>query len=194
MTFTTQLFQSDNLVLEAYDPEKDAALEAAFSYDPNYAAVIDWDGVPHPLTVFEVKKKREEELKKGVEKDNFFLFALRRKSDNQFLGILTLPHVFWFNRYTFFKVAIGEAEMRQTYFAEALQMALRYGLEELGLYSMHTFSGEYESEVRYALEAAGFKAVVQQRENVYRAGKLWDRLFMEILQDEWKIHNAAEQS
>ncbi len=41
MTFTTQLFQSDNLVLEAYDPEKDAASEAVFSYDPNYAAVID---------------------------------------------------------------------------------------------------------------------------------------------------------
>ncbi|MBA4399878.1 MAG: hypothetical protein D9V45_00895 [Chloroflexi bacterium] len=46
MTFTTQLFQSDNLVPEAYDPEKDAASEAVFSYDPNYATVIDWEGVP----------------------------------------------------------------------------------------------------------------------------------------------------
>ncbi|MFA5836313.1 MAG: GNAT family protein [Bellilinea sp.] len=194
MTFTTQLFQSENLVLEAYDPEKDAAIEAAFTYDPNYAAVIDWDGVPHPLTVFEVKKKREEELKKGVEKDNFFLFALRRKADSQFLGILTLPHVFWFNRHAFFKVVIGEAEMRQAYFDEALQMALRYGLEELGLYSMHTTSGEYEPDVKQALEAAGFKAAVRQRENVYRSEKLWDRIFMEILQDEWKIHNAGVQS
>jgi RimJ/RimL family protein N-acetyltransferase len=194
MTFTTQLFQSENLVLEAYDPEKDAASEAAFSYDPNYAAVIDGEGVPHPLTVFEVKKKREEELKKGGEKDNFFLFALRRKSDSLFLGILTFPHVFWFNRYAFFKMTIGEAETRLAYFTEALQMGLRYGLEELGLYSMYTSTGEYEPEVKQGLEAAGFHEAVRQRENVYRDGKLWDRVFMEILQDEWKTRNAQVQS
>lgn len=194
MTFTTQLFQSQNLVLQAYDPEKDAAAEAAFSYDPNYANVIDSEIVPHPLSAFEVKKMREEQLKKESDKDNFFLFGVHRKADGQFLGIITFPSVFWFNRYAFFKIYLGEPEMRQDFYAEALQLALQYGLQELGLYSMYTSSGEYELEIKLALEAAGFHEVVRQRENVFRDGRLWDRVFMEILQTEWNIRNAEEQS
>jgi len=189
MTFSTQLFQSENLVLQAYDPEKDAAAEAAFSYDPNYANVIDWEIVPHPLTAFEVKKMREEQLKKGSEKDNFFLFGVHNKSDGQFLGIITFPDVFWFNRYAFFKVYLGDPAIRQTLYSEALQLALVYGLEELDLYSLYTSSGEYEMEVKQALEAAGFKEAVRQRENVFRDGRLWDRVFMELLQDDWKIRS-----
>jgi RimJ/RimL family protein N-acetyltransferase len=194
MTFTTQLFQSENLVLQAYDPEKDAAAEAAFSYDPNYANLIDWEIVPHPLTVFEVKKKREEELKKGSEKDNFFLFGVHNKSDGQFLGIITFPDVFWYNRYSFFKVYLGDPAIRQELYAEALQLALVYGLEELDLYSLYTSSGEYEPEVKQALEAAGFKEAVRQRENVFRDGRLWDRVFMELLQADWKIRGEEVKS
>jgi len=194
MTFTTQLFQSENLVLQAYDPEKDAAAEAAFSYDPNYANVIDWEIVPHPLTVFEVKKMREEQLKKGSEKDNFFLFGVHNKSDGQFLGIITFPDVFWFNRYSFFKVYLGDPAIRQTYYAEALQLALVYGLEELDLYSLYTSTGEYEPDIKLALESAGFREAVRQRENIFRDGRYWDRVFVEILQADWKIRHAEVHS
>ena len=110
MTFATQLFQSENLVLQAYDPEKDAAAEAAFSYDPNYAVVIDPDKVPHPLTVFEVKKIREEQLKKGERKGQLFSCSvfIANRMDNS-LALLHFPSVFWFNRYAFFKVYLGES-------------------------------------------------------------------------------------
>lgn len=191
MTFTTQLFQSENLVLQAYDPEKDAAAEAAFSYDPNYASVIDWEIVPHPLSAFEVKKMREEQLKKASDKDNFFLFGIHSKADGRFLGIITFPEVFWFNRFSYFKVYLGEMEGRLALYSESLQLALRYGLEELGLYSMYTSSGEYELEIMQALQAAGFNEAVRQRENVFRGGRLWDRVFMEILQSDW-LHNHVE--
>lgn len=194
MTFTTQLFQSDNLILEAYDPEKDAVSEAALTYDFNYVNAIDYEVVPHPLTAFEVKKAREEQIKKGGETDNFFLFAIRRKTDNQFLGILSFPSVFWFNRYAYFKLAIGEPEMRQAFYDEALSMVLRYGLEELGLYSIHTTLCNDEPDVLAALEKAGFQIAVRQRENVFRNGKLRDRIYMEIHQDEWKKRISEEQS
>lgn len=194
MTFATQLFQSDNLILEAYDPEKDAVSEAALTYDFNYVNAIDYEVVPHPLTAFEVKKAREEQIKKGSETDNFFLFAVRRKSDNQFLGILSFPSVFWFNRYAYFKLAIGETEMRHAFYDEALSMALRYGLEELGLYSIHTTLTDDEPDVLAALEKAGFQIAVRQRENVFRNGKLRDRIYMEIHQDEWKKSITEEQS
>lgn len=194
MTFATQLFQSENLVLEAYDLEKDPASEAAFTYDFNYVNGIDYEIIPHPLTAFEVKTKREEQLKKGGETDNFFLFAIRRKIDSQFLGVLSFPSVFWFNRYAYFKLAIGEPEMRQAFYEEALSMALRYGLEELGLYSIYTTLSDDEPEVMAGLQNAGFDIAVRQRENIFRNGKLKDRIFMEIHQDEWKIRITGAQS
>lgn len=190
MTFATQLFKSENLLLEAYDLEKDPAAEAAFTYDFNYVPAIDFEVVPHPLTAFEVKAKREEQLKKGSETDNFFLFAIRRKSDEQFLGVLSFPWVFWFNRYSFFNLAIGEPDQRQAFYAEALKMAVCYGLEELGLFSICTSISEDEPEVLAALQAAGFQIAVRQRENVFRNGRLLDRIFLEIHQDEWIKRNS----
>lgn len=194
MTFTTQLFKSNHLLLEAYDLEKDPACEAAFTYDLNYVNAIDYELIPHPLTAFEVKTKREEQLKKGSETDNFFLFSIRTKEEDRFLGILSFPSVFWFNRYAYFKLFIGEADQRRAYFVEALDMALRYGLEELGLYSIFTVTHEAEPELMAAYLSAGFKIAVRQRENVFRNGKLIDRMYVEILQDEWKIRQAEVQS
>lgn len=193
MTFDTQLFQSENLILQAYDPENDASAEADFSYEVNYARVIDFDAVPHPYSVFEVKKKREEQLKNGVEKNNFFLFGVHQKSDGKFLGIITFPSVFWFNRFAWFKVALGDPEMQRSYYAEALKMALRYGLDELGLYSIYTSSGDYEPDILQALLDAGFTSTVRQRENVYRNGRLWDYCFLELLQADWKNRNNEAQ-
>jgi RimJ/RimL family protein N-acetyltransferase len=194
MTLTTQLFRSKNLVLEAYDPEKDAASEAAFTYDFDYMSAIDRHETPHPLTAFEVKKKREEQLKKGSETGNFFLFALLRKEAGTFLGVLSIPRVFWFNRYANYALRIGEPDMRTAYYAEALQMAIRYGLEDLGLYSMVTTTGEYEPEIINSLQAAGFTIAVRQREAVFRDGRLWDLILMELLQEEWKKKSQEEQS
>lgn len=194
MTFATQLFQSENLVLEAYDLEKDPASEAAFTYLINYVNIIDYELIPHPLTAFEIKTKREEQLKKGSDTDNFFLFAIRRKIDSQFLGVLNFPSVFWFNRYAMFNLAIGEPELRKAYFDEALSIALRYGLEELGLYSVHTTICDDEPEVMAALQNAGFDVAVRQRENIFRDGKLRDRIFMEIHQEEWKKRITEAQS
>lgn len=192
MTFTTQLFQSKNLILQAYDPEKDAAAEAAFSYDPNYARVIG-DGVPHPLTVFEVRKMREDEYKKQSEKGSHFLFGIHQKSDGALIGTLSFPEVFWFNRYAFFMLAIGDPEQQPICYPEALQLALLYGLEELGLYSLYTTSGDYDPAAFQALTETGFKPTVCQRENVYRGGHLWDVFYMELLQSEWLIHRSEVQ-
>ena len=84
--------------------------------------------------------------------------------------------------------------MRQDFYDEALSMALRYGLEELGLYSIHTTLCNDEPEVLAALEKAGFQIAVRQRENVFRNGKLRDRIYMEIHQDVWKKRISEEQS
>lgn len=186
MIFGTQLFESKNLLLEAYDLEKDPAVEAGFSYDLKYAAAIDFESVPHPMTAFEIKTKREGQLKKSSDANDIILFAVRAKSDGQFLGVLIFPWITWFNRFAFVRIAIGESERWGVYYPEVLEMAMRYGLEELGLYSICISTNESEPEVLAALQNAGFQIAARQRENIFRNGRLLDHIYLEFHQDEWQ--------
>ncbi len=69
-------------------------------------------------------------------------------------------------------------------------MALRYIFEGLEIYSVDTFTGEFQPEMMEVCRQAGMAECVRQREMVYRNGRLWDRVIMSMRQDQWlQIHN-----
>ncbi len=182
---STQLFQSQHLFLAAYDPEKDAAVEAKWTYDLNYAWAMDVDEVARPLTSFELKKKREEQLKKAEEGRSSLFFAIRTCKEDELIGLIAIPWLFWVNRDANLQVLIGDAGMRRKYYTEALNMALRYVFEELGLYHVYAYASDFDDEKTSAYRAAGMQLEVRQRQMVYRGGRTWDRLIYGMLQREW---------
>jgi RimJ/RimL family protein N-acetyltransferase len=192
MELSTQLFESPNLILDFYDPEKDASDETRFTYDLNYAWAIDIDGSAHPLTCFEVKKKREAQLKKSDESKAEYYFAIRRKGDEKFLGVVAVPWVSWKNRNAGMRVLIGNVDENKTYIVEALNMALRYLFEGLEIHSVDIFTGDFQPEMMEACRESGMAECVRQREMVYRNGQLWDRVIMSMQQEKWiKLHNEV---
>ncbi len=186
MNLTTQLFESTNLKLDFYDPEKDASEESSFTYDLNYTWGISFNGEPKPLTAFEIKKMREEQLKKADETGTKFYFTVRRKADNQFLGVIMFPWISWTHRTAAFRVLIGDTGRWGEYLAEALRLALRYAFEELNLYSVDCYAGEFQPDYLEACRRAGMQERVRQREMVFRAGRLWDRVMMVLNQADWQ--------
>jgi len=192
MKLTTQLFMSPHLKLDAYDPEKDAAEESGFTVDLNYLWAMNMEEAAHPLTVYEIKKKREAQLKKVVEGKPAGCFAIRRKEDDRFIGVVAFPWISWTNRNSDFRVMIGNVEKREEYLVEAVHMALRYAFEELGSYSVDSFTGEFQPEMMEACQQAGMRECVRQREAVYRNGRLWDRVIMAIDLDTWLERNDEE--
>lgn len=184
--FSTQLFSSEHLLLEGYDLEKDVPIESAFTYDLNYAWKFSPDGPAHPLTVFEVKKKREAQLKKANEENaSCFYFAIRQRTDREFLGVLAIPWVFWSNREGGLTVLIGNPEKRGLYLDELLGIALTYAFEELSLYYLTVTSGEFEPETLAAYQRAGMQIAVRQKDMLFNSGRLWDRLILGMQQDQW---------
>lgn len=190
--FSTQLFQSERLYLEAYDPEKDSAAEAAFTLNLDYAWLLDPDEIPHPLTAFEIKKKREEQLKKAGENGSAFYFAIKSRTDEQFLGVVALPWVMWNNGEGVLQILVGEVEDRQAILVEVLDMALRYVFEELHLYYVSTGTAEFQPVMLETLLAAGFKPAVRQRQMAYRDGRLWDRLIAGMSLVDWQTLHPEE--
>lgn len=192
MNFATQLFESEHLILSAYDPEKDAAIEAGFTRNLDYAWAMDHAGAPHPLTAFEVKKKREESLKESEEKENSLYFSIRLKEDDRFLGVLTFPWISWSNRRGGFTLNLGDEADDKLYFEEALSMTLRYAFEELSLYHTHNWMGSHDENRLAHLTQAGMSVEVRQRQMVYRNGRLWDCLSVGISQEDWLRKNSEE--
>ncbi|HWQ04395.1 MAG TPA: GNAT family protein [Longilinea sp.] len=192
MKFTTQLFKSEHLILNGYDPEKDAAREAEFTCNLDYAWAMDVDIIPHPLSSYEVKKLREEALKKSDEKKDCYLYSIQVKEDDHFIGTVVFPWISWKNQDGFFQVSIGEQAEDNLYFEEALHMALRYAFEELGLKHTVTRLGGHDEFHLERMQKAGMTLEVRQRQMHFRGGKLWDRWLVGMSRDEWLRHQIGE--
>ncbi|MFN7036309.1 MAG: GNAT family N-acetyltransferase [Bellilinea sp.] len=187
--FTTQLFVSQSLVLDPYDPEKDATMEAGFTRRWNYIWGSLLYSESHPLSSFQVKKKREEQLKRCAESRDSFLFAIRLREDGRFIGVVELPWVSWSNRLAWMKVLIGEESLEVKYLREAARMGLRYAFEELDMALVASSTGEFQPQVLHTLESLGMQVCVRQRQMVYFQSRYWDRLVVGISQSDWQTNN-----
>lgn len=184
--FTTQLFQSERILLEPYDPEKDAALEAGFTRRWEYAWAFDADAEPHPLSAFQVKKKREEQIKESDDGGSSLYFAIRAREDQRLIGVLGLPWISWINRQAWMQILIGSAQDIETFLPEVLEMAKRFVFEELAMNFVVMASGEFAPLTLELLMAGGLKVHVRQRRYVFYDNRFWERLLLGMSQAEWK--------
>lgn len=192
MKFATQLFESEHLALTGYDPEKDAAIEAGFTRNLDYAWSMSPEIVPHPLTTFEVKKMREEALKESEEKENCFFYSIRLREGDRLLGTVVFPWISWSNRQAGVRVNFGAEGDEELYFGEVLDLTLRYAFEELGLFHVDIRQGSHDETRVNRLLAAGLAIEVRQRSMFYRHGRLWDLLILGISSEKWLGDHSGE--
>lgn len=187
----TPLFIGPGISLHAIDPEKDAAVEAGWTYDLDY---VQWiiDKPARPLGALALKKRHEEWQKKSEDTFSQFYFAVRRNSDDTLIGFVRLPVVFWSHANAIMYLAFGSAEDQAQFGSEVLQMVLRYGFTEMNLYRMETMIPAYRQDSQALFEQAGFLLEVRRRRVFYRAGEYWDALHYGLLRHEWQPQQHAE--
>lgn len=190
--FNTQLFESQSLLLEPYDPDKDAVVEAGFTRRWHYTWGSMLYSEAHPLSAFQVKKKREEQLKRCAESRDAFLFAIRLRENTKFIGVVELPWVSWSNRMAWMKVLIGEESLEAMYLPEAAKMGLRYVFEELDMALVASSTGEFQPQIFHALQGLGMRVYVRQRLMVYYQNRYWDRIIVGMPQSDWQIIYSEE--
>lgn len=190
--FNTQLFESQSLLLDPYDPEKDASIEAGFTRRWDYAWGCQLNSEPHPLASVQVKKKREEQLKRASESHDSVLFAIHLRNEGRLIGVLEFPWVSWSNRTAWMKVLIGDESHEGQYLAEAAKMGLRYAFEEMDMALVTSSTGEFQPQVLHTLLDIGMRVYVRQREMVYYQTRYWDRLIVGMPQMDWKTNFSEE--
>lgn len=116
-----------------------------------------------------------------------FPFSFRTLSDGRLVGFGALHSVAWNNQAGRLALGIGRAEDRGKGLGrEMLFLLLRYAFWELGLHRVSLDVVAYNTDAIRLYEAAGFRREGRLREDVYRDGKRYDRLFMGILRREWE--------
>ena len=120
------------------------------------------------------------------QKQDFFLFAIRTLSDNQFLGYCNARSIRWVPRCGKIGIGIGDpAVWGQGYGADATRVLLRYCFMELGLHRVELRVIGYNTRAIRCYEKVGFKHEGALREAVLRDGQYYDIAQMAILRPEW---------
>ncbi len=179
-----QLFEGPLLRLSAIDPEKDGAVEAAWTYNLDYTRNAGF-GPTRPLGAIELKKHYENLARKSGDGSQFF-FAVRMKEDDRLIGFIRMPSIFWTHAAAIFTLSFADSEILLRYGAEVLELTQLYAFRELNLYRLETILPSCNQEAIDLVESAGFLMEVRRRQAWYSAGRAWDLLHFGILNTEWE--------
>ena len=125
--------------------------------------------------------------KKMIEKFGGYRFAVVLLESDILIGHVSLHDVDHISRNAFMGICIGEDEYRDRgYGTEAVRLILSYGFKTLNLHNiMLTVHADNYAAIK-CYEKAGFKEVGKCREWVYKNGKYVDKIYMDILEGEFK--------
>ena len=187
---STNLFIGQKIRLSAPDIDKDPALIAAWSRDPDFVQMLS-SGIARPWTTVAAKKEMAENLGENEPKPNLFSFLLRTLEPagqaSRLIGLADLSLEHWSQRDAFIGIGLGErADWGQGYGTDAMRLILRYAFDELNLRRITLTVFEYNERAQRTYRKLGFQEEGRLRQRLNRYGRRWDMLFMGLLREEWK--------
>jgi RimJ/RimL family protein N-acetyltransferase len=117
-------------------------------------------------------------------------FAIHLKGEEEPIGVISLMNISEANDSAELSVIVGHPEDRHRgYGAEAIDMLLRYGFEELGLNRVGLSVFEFNEDAISTYERLGFREEGRLRKALKRDAAFHDAILMSILEPEWKATN-----
>ncbi len=127
-------------------------------------------------------EKTWEKRKEGKE----YSFAVVEKSTGDLIGSASLTDIDKINRSAEIGIWIKEEYWGKGYGTETEKLLLKYGFEELNLHTIHGRAYGFNKRSKKVMEKIGMKETGKLRDGVYRHGKYWDIIYLDILKDEWE--------
>jgi RimJ/RimL family protein N-acetyltransferase len=189
--FEQELLAGKYVHLTEIDPEEDAAIEAAWTQNPCYRLLMEYDK-PRGWTAGEIKKHYESHLKDSDEHRNEFHFGIKANADNRLAGIFSIPGVAWSNRTLLFRIGFGDVSDLQNWGAEAFKLALGYMFDELNMHLVTIHVPQFCQEMVEVVEDAGLTLTARRREVVFYNGRHWAALTFSMLHPDWLARKDGE--
>ena len=145
--------------------------------------VTDYIGRSGNITTIIGERDWLENSSKNTESRIFDIIELK---DNKLIGVISLENFNWIERSAILGVFIGDRNFRNNgYGPEAINLLLEYGFEYLNLHSIRLELLSINERAHKCYLKCGFKDTGCNREQVFLNGKYYDKLHMDILENEF---------
>ncbi len=146
--------------------------------------ITDYTGRSGQITTFEGEREWLESSVKNNDNRNFDIIDL---DTNKIIGTVGLENIKSIERSAVLGIFIGEKEYRSNgYGTEAIKLLLEYGFKYLNLHSIRLDLLSVNERAHKCYLKCGFKDTGCSRQSIYLNGKYYDKLHMDILEDEFE--------
>ena len=146
--------------------------------------VTDYTGRSGQITTIVREKEWLENSAKNTENRNFNIIESK---DNKLIGTIGLEHFNWIERSAVLGIFIGDKDFRSNgYGTEAINLLLEYGFKYLNLHSIRLDLLAINERAHKCYLKCCFKDTGCSREQIFLNGKYYDKLHMDMLENEFK--------
>lgn len=152
----------------------------------------DYDFRKNLLNVIPFSLKEEQDFIKNSwewkRAGKAYIFGIEEIETNNLIGSCGIMDVNWINRSAAFGIGIWKkARQNQGLGTDATKTILKFAFNDLGLHSIMLEVHEFNKRGIHVYEKIGFKDIGKKREAIYRNGKYYDTIFMDILDKDFTI-------
>lgn len=118
---------------------------------------------------------------------NNTVFVIFHKSPEKVIGVWKLQNLDDVNRCTEMGMDIFTGFRSKGFGLKSFHMIFKYLFESLNVHTVYAKVGEYNSISLAAAQKAGFRITGRVRESLFRQGKYWDNIMLDITLDEYRV-------
>lgn len=145
--------------------------------------VTDYIGRSGNLITLIGEKDYLENIAKDSKNRNFDIITL---NDNKLIGTVSLENINFIERSAILGIFIGDKDFRNNgYGTEAIKLLLEYGFKYLNLHSIRLDLLAVNERAHRCYLKCGFRDTGCSREKIFLNGKYYDKLHMDILENEF---------
>lgn len=146
--------------------------------------VTDFTGRSAQMTTYTGEKEWLEKASTDNENRNFNIVDL---NEDKLIGTIGLEKFNWIARNAVLGIFIGDKDYRSKgYGTEAINLLLEYGFKYLNLHSIRLDLLSVNERAHKCYLKCGFKDTGCSREQIFVNGKYYDKLHMDILENEFE--------
>lgn len=146
--------------------------------------VTDYTGRTSQITTYASEKEYLENVEKSADKRTFNIVNLE---DDKLIGTIGLERINWIERSAVLGIFIGDNDFRSNgYGTEAIKLLLEYGFKYINLHSIRLDLLSVNERAHKCYLKCGFKDTGASREQIFLNGKYYDKLHMDILENEFE--------
>ena len=145
--------------------------------------VTEYTGRSGQIVTLIGEKEYLEDSARESKNRNFDIIEL---NENKLIGTLGLEHINWIERSAVLGIFIGDEDYRSNgYGTEAINLLLEYRFKYLNLHSIRLSLLSINERAHKCYKKCGFKDTGCSREKIFINYKYYDKLHMDILENEF---------